>query len=122
MLAEAVNMAEMPNPSVNDAVVGVINHDLCHDDAMVRDWWQDGRCRAIRHVRQNQIKKNIATSRFMHTLRDAFSYTHVLKDLTSAGITNQKTAAIERDGYSCHPPRWSQPSLWTNAVIPQPAE
>jgi len=85
-----ISFAEMPNPSVNDAVGGLINLDLRHDDAMVRDWWQDGRCRAIRYVRQNQIKKIIATSRFMHTLRDAFGYTSVLKDLTNAGITIRK--------------------------------
>ena len=42
-----ISLAETPKPSVNDAVVGLINHVLCHDDAVVRDRWQDGRCRAI---------------------------------------------------------------------------
>lgn len=34
-----ISFAEMLNLSVNDAVAGLINHDLRHDDAMVRDWW-----------------------------------------------------------------------------------
>ena len=67
-----ISLAEMPNMSVNGAVGGLINHDLRHDDAMVRGLWQDGRCRAIQYVKQNLIKKIIATSRFIHTLRDAF--------------------------------------------------
>ena len=91
-----VSLAEMPNPSVNDAVGGLINHYLCHDDAMVRDWWRDGRCRAIRHVRQNRIKKIIVTSRFMHTLRDAFGYTNVLKDLTNANPEHPRLKKINR--------------------------